>query len=230
MFFKRLLLYLMKYLYLALLIYLFSFSTKVISQNSQLVQIKGMVLNEAREPLPYVQIIDKKRSKGVISHSDGEFSFFTEKGDTLVFSCIGYKKVQKIIPTILKEKIYYLVVVLSADPVMLPETQVFPWQTYKEFKEAILEVQVPEDDYDRAAKNLAIMELQQILFPDEMPSAPGAASHLYLYEYYDKLYWKGQTQPMQIFNIMAWQQFFQYLKEGKFKQKDKKKDIDDLDK
>jgi hypothetical protein len=191
------------------------------AQNSVLVQVKGMVINSHREPLAFVHIIDRTSGKGVISRSDGEFNFFTEKGDTLLFSCVGYKKVRKIIPAIYPEKIYYLVVVLPVDTQMLPETKVFPWNNYDDFKEAILATRIPEDDFDRAVKNLALMELQQILFPDEMPSAPGAASRIYLYEYYDRLYWRGQTQPMQIFNIMAWQQFFEYLKEGKFKQYEK---------
>lgn len=191
------------------------------AQPSTLVQVKGMVINSQREPLAFVHIVDATRGKGVISRSDGEFNFFTEKGDTLFFSCVGHKKVRKIIPAIYPDKIFYLVVVLPVDTQMLPETKVFPWNTYDEFKEAIMAARIPEDDFDRAVKNLALMELQQILFPDEMPSAPGAASRLYLYEYYDRLYWKGQTQPMQIFNLMAWQQFFEYLKEGKFKQYEK---------
>ena len=194
------------------------------AQNSPLVQVKGMVINNNREPLPYVHIIDKTKGKGVISRSDGEFNFFTEKGDTLVFSCVGYKKVRKIIPTILKEKIYHVIVVMQVDTLLLPETLVLPWNTYEEFKEAVLEAHLPEDDFDRAVKNLALMELQQVLFPEEMPSASGAASRLYFYEKYDRLYWKGQYQPMQIFNIMAWQQFFEYVKEGKFKQKKTTKD------
>jgi len=37
------------------------------------------------------------------------------------------------------------------------------------------------------------------------------------------LYWKGQTQPMQIFNIMAWQEFIRYIREGKFKNPNKRK-------
>jgi len=199
------------------------------SQNANLVQVKGMVVNQNREPLPYVRIIDITRGKGLIARSDGEFSFFTEKGDSLLFSYVGYKDQVRPIPSIVADKIYYLVVVMKPDTFMLPETDILPWKTYEDFKKEVLVARVPEDDLDRAAKNLALMELQQILYPDDIPSAPGAAAHLYFYEYYDKLYWKGQTQPMQIFNIMAWQKFFQYLKEGKFKQKEKPKSEYELD-
>jgi hypothetical protein len=31
------------------------------------------------------------------------------------------------------------------------------------------------------------------------------------------LYWKGQTQPMQIFNIMAWQEFINTFVKGNLK-------------
>ncbi|PKP17092.1 MAG: hypothetical protein CVU05_16140 [Bacteroidetes bacterium HGW-Bacteroidetes-21] len=208
---------------LSILLFLCFYQLNLVAQTHELVQVKGIVINNNKEPLPFVHILDLTKGKGTISQYDGEFSFFTEKGDTLQFTCVGHKSTKKIIPIIFPEKIYHVVVVLRIDTIMLPETIILPWKTYKEFKEAVLHANVPDDDYDRAAKNLALMELQQLLYPDEMPIAAGAASRIFLYEHYDKLYWKGQSQPMQIFNIVAWQQFFEYLKDGKFKNKKKKK-------
>jgi len=211
-------------MFVRLLVLILFFSLTAISiypQSSDLIQIKGMVVNSNKEPLPFVHILITNKARGTISKGDGEFSFFTEKGDTVLFSSMGYKRAQKIIPHFINERIYYMVVVLFPDTILISETLILPWKTYNEFKDAVITVKLPEDDYDRASKNLALMELQQILYPDEMPIASGAAHRLFMYDYYDKLYYRGQTQPMQIFNIFAWQEFFEYLKEGKFKSKPK---------
>ncbi len=211
------------YKFLILFLILIISNISLQGQNSEIIQIKGIVINEKHEPLSFVHILNLSRRKGATSNSNGEFDFFSNKGDTLRFTCIGHKSTKKIIPLIISEKIYHIIVVLKSDTLMLPETIVLPWQTYQEFKEAVLAVKIPDDDKDRATKNLALMELQQILYPDEMPIASGAARRIFLYEHYDKLYYKGQNQPMQIYNVIAWQEFFKYLQEGKFKYKKKKK-------
>ena len=200
------------------LIFLSSFS-----QKQELIQIKGMVVNEKYEPVSFTHILFKNKKYGTISDQNGKFDFFTVTGDTLEFSCVSYKKSKYAIPLITKYKIYHILAVLHPDTIILPEILIFPWKDFKEFTHVFLETKVPDDDIVRAEKNFELLQLQMIVNEDEIPSAPGAAYNLSMNQRYSQLYWKGQTQPMQIFNVFAWQQFFQYLKNGKFKQKKKKK-------
>ncbi len=209
-------------LFFLLVVYFSSFS-----QKQELIQVKGIVVNMRLEPIPFAHILIKNKHFGTISKPDGKFDFFTEKGDTLQVSCVGYVKADYYIPLITDFKIYHMLVVLHPDTVKLPEVVVFPWGDFKEFEQCFLKTKVPDDDIVRAEKNFELLNLQAIINEDEMPSAPGAAYNLSMQQRNSQLYWKGQTQPMQIFNVFAWQQFFDYLKKGKFKNKKNKTKEDD---
>ncbi|MCS6968302.1 MAG: TonB-dependent receptor [Cytophagales bacterium] len=53
--------------------------------------IKGKVTNSAGEGMPGVSIVIKGTSKGTVTDTEGNFSINAEKGQTLVFSFVGYK-------------------------------------------------------------------------------------------------------------------------------------------
>ncbi|MBI5540981.1 MAG: carboxypeptidase-like regulatory domain-containing protein [Bacteroidia bacterium] len=206
-------------LFTSLLLY---YSCNIKAQTSNIIQVKGMVVNIHFVPISYVHILIKNKKTGTISDENGKFDFFAEKGDTLQFSCVGFKKRIYTIPTITTSRIYYVVAVLKNDTTILQEVVILPWKNYKEFKKIFLISKVPDDDIVRAEKNLELMQLQMLLNDDDIPAAPGAAYNISMQQRSSQLYWKGQTQPMQIFNVIAWQQFFEYLKEGKFKRTKKK--------
>lgn len=198
-------------------IYSYSFS-----QKQELIQIKGMVVNEKSEPVSFAHILFQNKKYGTICSQNGKFDFFTVTGDTLEFSCVSYKKAKYTIPLKTNFKIYHILALLHPDTLILPEIIIYPWKDFKEFTKIFLETNVTDDDIVRAEKNFELLKLQMIVNEDEIPSAPGAAYNISMNQRYSQLYWKGQTQPMQIFNVFAWQQFFEYLKNGKFKRKQKK--------
>ena len=60
---------------------------------TNLIQFSGVVVSQdSLQPVPYCSIIDKKTKRGTTSDYFGYFSFVASKGDTINFSCIGYKK------------------------------------------------------------------------------------------------------------------------------------------
>ncbi len=194
-------------------------SCNLYAQKAELIQVKGIVVNKKLETIPFTTILVKNKNFGTISDENGKFDFFTEKGDTIQFSCVGYKKSKFLVPTVSNYRIYYFLAMLQHDTILLPEVIIIPWKTYKEFVQAFVKTKIPDTDIDRAEKNLALIQLQMLINDDDMPSAPGASYNLLSQQRNSLLYWKGQTQPMQIFNVFAWQQFFDYLKNGKFKRK-----------
>jgi len=191
------------------------------AQNAEIIQVKGIVVNKKLEPISFTHILIKNKRNGSVSNEFGKFDFFAEKGDTLIFSCVGYKKTKYIIPKANNFKIYYFLAMLQPDTIRLPEVLIFPWKTFKQFTEAFVKTEVPDDDIIRAEKNIELIKFQ-ILKDDDDFSAPGAAYNIINSQRNSLLYWKGQSQPMQIFNVFAWQQFFDYLKNGKFKNKKNK--------
>ena len=53
-------------------------------------QIKGIVSEVRGEPLAGVNVVVKGTTRGTVTDLNGEYSLETKKGETLVFSFIGY--------------------------------------------------------------------------------------------------------------------------------------------
>ena len=67
-----------------LLLFLISFSA--------FSQIKGVVTDENKKPIPYVSIWVENENIGTTSEADGTFSINTEKDKNLLFSSLGFEK------------------------------------------------------------------------------------------------------------------------------------------
>ncbi|MEM8908699.1 MAG: carboxypeptidase-like regulatory domain-containing protein [Bacteroidota bacterium] len=193
--------------------------------DSQLIQFSGMVLdggNENLYPVPYTNIAVKGKARGTYSDFSGFFSIVVEKGDTMIFSAIGYQNVEVSIPDSLDDNRYSLVQLMTQDTFNLPETVVFPWPSREHFKLEFLAMDVTEDLQERAIENLADDVLERQM--KELPYDGKENASYYLREQARSNYYIGQTPPMNIFNPIAWKQFFDAWKDGKFKSKDKEKD------
>ncbi len=59
--------------------------------NAQLIKVKGQVTDEAKNPTPSCMIIVKGTSNRTLSDVSGFYSIDAQKGDTLVFTYIGYE-------------------------------------------------------------------------------------------------------------------------------------------
>jgi hypothetical protein len=141
------------------------------------------------------------------------------KKDTIIFSAVGFKKGEFVIPDTITSDRYSLIQVMASDTIMLTQTVIYPWPSKEEFKEAFLKYDVPDDDYERAKKNLDLAQLKQMTY--EYPMDASMNYRQSMQNYQDKLYYIGQTQPITILNPFAWAEFIKAWKEGKFKRKDK---------
>lgn len=185
----------------------------------KIVQLTGLILTgDSLRAVPYATIYNKRNHRGTISDFRGFFSFVAHKGDTIRFSCIGFKEVKYKVPDTLSSNRYSIVQLMTQDTIYLSETIIYPWPTRAQFKVAFLNTEVPEDDYDRAMRNLERAEMKERLM--EMPMDGGHNFKNYMNQYNSKLYYKGQSPPISIFNPFAWAKFIEAWKEGKFKRQD----------
>lgn len=190
-------------------------------QSKNLVQFSGMVLDGTDDelfPVPYTNILVKEKGRGTYSDLRGFFSIVVEKGDVIVFSAIGYKTVEYIIPEDLEEERYSIVQLMTQDAINLPETVVFPWPSREHFKLEFLAMDVTPELQSRAQENLANEALRRMrneVTPDGRENAD-----FYLRQQSRDFYHIGQQPPMNIFNPIAWKQFFDSWKSGDFKKKD----------
>ena len=184
-----------------------------------LIQFSGVVVegNDLR-PVPYTSIIVRNTHRGTISDFYGYFSFVARLNDTIEFSAIGFSPAQYIIPDTLTSNTYSLIQVLLKDTVYLRLTEVFPWPSKEQFKQAFLNLDLPEDDMARASKNMDRSDLK-----DQMVGMAMDASLNYKYssqQYQSKLYYAGQYPPNNLLNPIAWAKFIKAWKNGDFKKKD----------
>lgn len=182
------------------------------------IQFSGIVVQADNiTPIPYTSISIKNTYRGTIADYYGYFSIVASKNDTIEFSSVGYKKAKYIIPDTISSKRYSLIQVMTADTILLSQTVIYPWPSKDEFKEAFLYFDVPDDDYERAKKNLESAKIKEIAYT--MPNTGSMNFRQDMSVYQQKLYYNGQQQPMSIFDAFAWAKFIKAWKNGDFKRK-----------
>jgi len=204
----------------------FLFATPAVGQqsawsmfgNDDLVQFSGVVITgDSLKPIPYTNIRVEGSNYGTVSNYDGFFSFVAHRGDRILFTAVGYQDSYYQIPDTLSQNRYSLFQMMETDTILLTVTVIYPWPTVEDLEFAIVQHRVPENDYDRAMKNLALEEMKE---RGRTLDYDGAMNYRYdMSEVVRKSYYNGQYMPVQILNPFAWAKFIEAWKEGKFKKK-----------
>ncbi len=185
------------------------------SQEDTLIQFSGVIRNLKYEPVENVHIINLKKGTGTTSNLKGMFSFIVKPSDSILFRAVGYKNSLVVIPDSVGDTHYPRDVYLLNDTIRLAEVKIFPWKSYEEFKVAFINLEIPENDMQRAAKNIELIKAQ--LNMDFEPNADLAFKNS-MRQQYEKLYYAGQYPSISVLNPFNWIKFFEALKEGDFKQ------------
>lgn len=169
--------------------------------------------------LPYVNVAVMGTSRGANSDNEGFFSFVAMKGEKVVFSRIGFKSVEYIIPDTLKGDFYSWIQILSEDNILLPEVVIFPWPSREHFKQDLLAMDVSNELAEAAQKNLASDALRELR--NVVPTDGREASGLTFRQTADNAVYNGQIKPQKIFDVFAWKKFIEAWKRGDYKKKKK---------
>jgi len=190
----------------------------VAQEEEELIQFSGIVVTaDSIQPVPFTTILIKDSNKGTIADYFGYFSFVAKKTDTVLFSAVGFKGSEFVIPDTVTNKRYSLIQVMTTDTILLAQTVIYPWPSPEEFKQAFLEFDVPDDDYERARKNLDKSVIQEMAMAMPMDGSLNYKYSMQMHQ--DRLYYIGQTQPITVLNPFAWAQFIKAWQDGKFKRK-----------
>jgi hypothetical protein len=188
--------------------------------NQGLVQFSGVVVTgDSLYPVPYASIIVRSSFRGTISDYGGFFSFVAQMGDTIDFSAVGFKKSSFVIPDTLQTDRYSLIKIMSADTFLLREAVIYPWPTKEQFRQAFLDLRVPDDDLERARRNMALQEMRELMVTLPMDGSGNYKS--LLLERQTKVYSNGQYPSISLLNPIAWAQFVDAWQRGDFKRKTK---------
>ena len=189
-------------------------------QEAQVIQLSGMVLDGSDSdlfPVPYTNISVVGTNRGTYSDATGFFSIVIRSTDSLEFSAIGYESVRFGLPEELEDNRYSIVQLMTQDAVNLPEAVVFPWPSREHFKLEFLAMDVTPEMQRYAAENLAEEALARMR--NDVPTDGVENGSYYLRRQAREYYHIGQRPPMNIFNPIAWKQFFDAWKRGDFKKK-----------
>ena len=190
--------------------------TKSLFSQNSFIQFSGVVVSQdSLKPVPYCSIIDKATKRGTTSDYFGYFSFVANKGDTIEFSSIGYKKSSFIIPDTLSTDKYSLIQVMFQDTILLKTAVVYPWPSKEQFAKAFVETEIPNDDFKRAMKNLSRSQLNERM--KFTPMDGGLNFKWQQQQIQSKLYYAGQYPPNNLLNPIAWAKFIEAWKRGDFK-------------
>ncbi|MDP9080717.1 MAG: SusC/RagA family TonB-linked outer membrane protein [Bacteroidota bacterium] len=95
---------------------------------AQTIPVRGIVLDNNNQPIPGVTVAIKGSAKGTVTGVEGRFTISVEKGQTLVFSSIGYVTQESVINDV------YVSVQLVSDSKALTEVVVTALGVKKEFQ------------------------------------------------------------------------------------------------
>ena len=188
------------------------------------IQYSGKVVTEGIDgkitPLGYTNVSIKGTTRGTATALDGFFSIVAKEKDVIVFSRIGYKNVEYIIPDTLSHDLYYWIQIMSQDSILLPEAVIRPFPSREHFKIEFLALDISnelENQYSEYLAEALLDEMREVL-----PSDGGESVDLYLREAARSYRYSGQIKPQNIFNPFAWKQFIEAWKRGDYKRKKKK--------
>lgn len=199
---------------LATVICISSFAQKI----DRLIQFSGYALTaDSLMGVPFAHITILNRGRVATAGPDGFFSFAAREADTLYFTCIGFTPVKYVIPEKLESEKFSVIQMMTKSEVYLPNTIIYPWGDRSNFRQAFLDTHLPDDDIQRAKKNMDRERLAEL--GERLEQDGGEATSLALRNSSAKTYYYGQTPPQNIFNPLAWAEFIRAWKRGDFKKK-----------
>lgn len=188
------------------------------SNQEHFIQLSGIVVDDdSLRGIPFVSVIVKGTKRGTITDFYGFFSVVAQPGDELQFFSINHKNAVYKLEDTLSLKHYYVIQRLLKDTILLADVDVYPWPSKEEFKKAFLNLDLSETDYDRAAKNL---DRNDLSYAERNLKMDAQANYRYaMQQYLTKVYTTGQYPVNNLLNPIAWAQFIDAWRQGKFKKK-----------
>lgn len=204
-----------RFLFVCLLFTGFDLSAQGISDDN-IIQINGVTMTaDSLRAVPDVTVLVKGKNRGVESEYTGVFSIVCYKGDTLQFSCIGFRSKEYAISKDLKGQIFSLIQLMVQDTFYLPETIIRPLPSKEVFDFAFTHWRIPSDKYELARRNTDGYIMRALAYT--LPRDGRESQSRLMQQQAKQAVYYGQQQPMNIFNPLAWGQFFESWKRGDFR-------------
>lgn len=123
--------------------------TSIHAQEANTILIDGVVIDENGEAAPFVNIANISSNLGTASNSEGRFAIVMGQEDSLLFSSIGFKQYLFTLTESVKTKQLDITIQLNTTSLELAPVKVFAYRDERALKQAILDLNVPEEKNER---------------------------------------------------------------------------------
>ena len=173
-----------------------------------------LVVNGAdSKPLPFSTVMILNHNRGTVADASGFFSFVAVVGDTVEFSTVGFSPRRLIIPDTIRHDAYSIVMPLEQDTIMLMETVIYPWPTKEKFREAFVNLELPETEADIIRRNFNLALVREQAQEGKMDANMNYRS--LMQQQTSQLYYQNQMVPNNLLNPFAWAQFIKQWRRRK---------------
>lgn len=201
--------------YLLFICCLIATGTSSAQQADNIVEVTGVTMTaDSLMAIPDVAVINKTQDRGTYTNYMGVFSIVCNGGDTLSFKMLGYRDVDYVIPQNNSSKYIHLVQLMTQDTFYIPET-IVSIMSRDDLLYAIRNNLAPDDSYSIMKRNMSPESIRMLM--TTMPRSGDENQAAYQAQQAYKATYYGQVQPMGIFDVFKWNEFFQAWKRGDFK-------------
>lgn len=210
-------------------LFLIFISFFVLAQNEKdsIIQFSGLVVEgDSMYGIPGVAVYVPGTGRGAITNEKGFFTLPVLLKDSVLIRSLGYKDKYIKIPDSLEGNSLSLMIKVQPDTIELPAF-VLPYKTEREFKQAFLALELPqEESIDHAKKNLDPGILNYMLHTSD---ATASMNHRYFVQrevaHHEQKYTVG-TIPF--LNPFAWAKFIKQIKEEGIRKDKEWEVLDDM--
>lgn len=201
------------------------------NQESEIIEITGFVLvdrgaSDTREYIPFATVAVEGSARGTYANYRGMFSIVVKKGETLVFSAVGFEPFSIQVPEEAEGYHKSLLVTLEPKVEEVEEILVFPWPDRDNLRAEFLAMDPTRArELEEVAKeNLEQSHLMAIAASTSMDSRENATH--YLRAQARDFSHQGQFKPIGITDPTAWARFFKSFKKKKTKDEKEQEEKD----
>jgi hypothetical protein len=183
--------------------------------SAKYIQMTGIVITDSLTRVPFTKIVDLTTRRGVIADYYGYYALVVHPGDTIQFSCLGFKKKRYIVADTTTISSFSLVQIMKFDTLMANPTNVYPWPSREQFATSFVNMESPNDALKRARKRLTP---QEMAFVGALMESDGSTSYsTYQQQFMQNQYTRGQQPMNNLLNPASWSEFLKGFGTGKYR-------------
>ena len=180
-----------------------------------IVQLSALVMNaDSTQTIPGVHIFSQ-RGRGNNTDYRGWINHAFFAGDTLTISAIGFTNKRVVVPDDIGDQ-WTVIFALESDIRQLPDVEINPFPSEELFKEAILAMNLTNDQ-DNIISNFAPEVIQELIRSTPLSASPSANYRYMLNQQFVNLRNSAGPRSNPLLNPFAWGQFINSLKRKKKK-------------